>query len=196
MKQKVLLLSATLLYDTVRVNIKANNTKGDVSMKKIVTILLTLILSTNLSYVSAYYPYEHFSCLSERWKIFAEYSSSGHYYDSESIEKENKYNPFQDKIIRLWVAEHYERTYYYSSHSTDKIKYEFNLDKKTYKRLNAKTIIEKHIAPDSKQEVIYKMACNLFDDNPVMNSVTNKINEIEETIDRANKIAKERSNSK
>ena len=166
-------------------------------MKKIfgLIVLSTIMISTfSIQMAYGYYPVDkHYFCLSNRWKYFAQDSNEGYYYDSESIVKENKFLPFQDRIIKLWVAEHHRS---YGTCYTYKYQYEINLDKNTYKILNSKNPTHKPIVPDSKYEQIYNISKDLYEDNPILNTVTNKVNEIGETIERANKIAKERSNTK
>ena len=131
-------------------------------MKKSIIILCTFMLCSISSFIYAYNTNQHTSCLSERWKIFGSTLTYGLYYDSESIEKENYFNPFQDKIISFWVTKHYDYTNDYLSHSTFKTKYEFNLDKRTYKILSAQKKVERHIEPDSTEEFIYKKAKSLY----------------------------------
>lgn len=51
---------------------------------------------------------EHIECVSSRWALSAAVNSQKClFYDTQTIEKKNKYNPFEDKIIKLWLKEHW-----------------------------------------------------------------------------------------
>lgn len=132
-------------------------------MKKILTslslfILLIISFSTSIGY--CYYPYyKHEKCFTARWNYFTQNNSYGYYYDTESIEKENRFLPFQDRIIKVWIARHINL--YYGC-DTYKKQYELNIDKKTYKVLNSKNPAEKPIEPDSVEEKFLDIAINLY----------------------------------
>lgn len=79
------------------------------------------------------------------------------YYDNETIIRQNKFNPFSDKILILWV-----KFDVFPEVNSYMERYEINLDKKTFKILNRNKIKERHIEPESFADAIYKQAKRLY----------------------------------
>lgn len=111
----------------------------------------------------------HADCFSERWKYVASdgydnYFKTNAVYDKETVEEINHFNPFGDRIVKMWIATHTEQ------HATYKYFYEINLDNKTIKVLSAPSPKYKYlnkerpVTADSLDECIFLEAERLYSD--------------------------------
>lgn len=95
-----------------------------------------------------------------RWAKVQDYASYVIFYDKNTIERENKYNPFGDRIITLWIADcfkDYHRFDYSSSKTLGHPSIErisFNLDKRQYKYVQNPKSRFLDVQPNSSMETI------------------------------------------
>lgn len=155
-------------------------------MKKLLMLSLFIPLLFFMRPTCAYWSdAEHKHCLPGRWVLCCYYSSqfnpfnepgleyspsqnelrysNGVYYDADTVERENRFIPFADRKIKIWVAVHWRAHHYYGKHYTEKARYEINLDEKTYRRLAPQEYAKAlPIEPDSMQEFLFNKSKKLF----------------------------------
>lgn len=140
-------------------------------MKKIIFLILFLVCNTTCSAANIhnlkgnfFNHLGHENCYNTtRWEALASDGFTTLLYDKYTIEEKNHYNPFGDKVIKLWVMYHLNKLHY-----TDKFLYEINLDDKTIKYLQVSNSKDKRlnktlpIKPDSMEEMLYFEAVDIY----------------------------------
>lgn len=99
--------------------------------------------------------FDHVNCVESRWSYLVSNKNVIYYYDKETIVIKNKNNPFKDKIVDLWVRDHFDthEDYFYL--------YSVNIDKKYIVLLKDNKRYKKYIQPNSVYEAIYVKATEL-----------------------------------
>lgn len=136
-------------------------------MKKIIsTILLSLICFHPSFTVSANQPDRELDynfllsppckCVDTRWEYIGRHEQIDYYYDPETIVFLNKYNPFADKKVNIWIYRHN----HFAKTSADRYlnnisrHYKINIDKRTLQFEYKEKVITRQIEPLSDFEVI------------------------------------------
>lgn len=114
-------------------------------------------------FIAAVFFQKHKHCVPERWVAAGSNLQYDflYYYDSQTVEIKNKYNPFGDKIVILWGLNHW------TGHQNTLVgthihNYEINIDKRTYKMLDIKKPTVHNIRPESIEEALWKVAKTLY----------------------------------
>lgn len=106
----------------------------------------------------------HKNCYdTERWEALAGDGWMTLLYDKYTIKEKNHFNPFDDKIVEMWVMYHLNK-----HHNSFKFLYEINLDDKTIKYLQVANEKDKRlnktlpIEPDTLDEMLYYEAIEIY----------------------------------
>ena len=106
----------------------------------------------------------HSSCLPDnvdRWENIA-FDGAAVMYDTKSVEKENKFNPFKDAIITMWVFRCSEKNFIKVRHFPKVYQVRINIDQRTYIDLSDDDHEVKSIRPGTAEEAIYEKARDIY----------------------------------
>ncbi len=106
----------------------------------------------------------HSSCLPdnvERWENIP-FDGAAVMYDTRSVEKENKFNPFKDSIVTMWVFRCSEKNFIKIKHFPKIYQVRINIDQRTYLDLSDDNVELKAIRPGTVEEAIYEKARDIY----------------------------------
>lgn len=137
-------------------------------LRKICLLLLCIFAYTSFANANVFDKYNfisHKQCVSERWGFICCEGPYRWYYDKETVECRNKYNPFGDKIVELWMLRHSQSHAGVYDKNSRKINYQINLDDMTYKVLGDNDSKIQAIVPESYIEKLIPILKKIYEED-------------------------------